>query len=138
MLKKSYIVMISMFLIMLGALSKAFILNEGVQIFLLIFFIVGCGLGLLRLFVNNSIKKLKGKSWTKKILFFVVLLGVGLPFQTWFRTKVLFSLNSEYLPGCIFMLITGLIFMTTFSGFIKDIKAKSQIDESKLEVDILL
>ena len=137
-MKKSYILMVSMFLIMLGALSKAFILNEGVKVFLLIFFIVGCGLGLLRLFVNNSIKKLKGKSWKIKVLFFAVLLGIGLPFQTWFRTKVLFSINSDYLPGCILMLVTGLIFMTTFSGFIKDIRTKSQIDKSKLEVDILL
>lgn len=137
-MKKSYIVMVSMFLIMLGVLTKAFILNEGVRIFLLIFFIVGCGLGLLRLFVNNSIKKLNGKSLKKKVLFFAVLLGVGLPFQTWFRTKVLFSMNSEYLPGCIFMLVTGVIFMTTFFGFIKDMKTKSQVDESKLEVDILL
>lgn len=130
--------MVSMFLIMLGVVSKAFILNEGVKVFLLIFFIVGCGLALLRLFVNNSIKKLKGKGWKRKVLFFAVLLGVGLPFQTWFRTKVLFSMSSEYLPGCIFMLLIGIIFMTTFSSFIKDIKTKSQIDESKLEVDILL
>ena len=137
-MKKSYIVMVSMFLIMLGVVSKAFILNEGVQVFLLIFFIVGCGLGLLRLFVNNSIKKLKGKSLKSKVLFFAILLGVGLPFQTWFRTKVLFSMNSEYLPGCIFMVVTGVIFMTTFSNFIKDIKTRSQIDESKLEEDILL
>lgn len=137
-MKKSYIVMLSMFLIMLGVVFKAFILNEGVQIFLLIFFIVGCGLGLLRLFVNNSIKKLKGKSLKKKVLFFAVLLSVGLPFQTWFRTKVLLSMNSEHLPGCIFMLVTGVIFMTTFSGFIKDMKTNSQTDESNLEVDILL
>jgi len=137
-LKKSYIVMVSMFLIMLGFVSRAFILNESIKVFLLIFFIVGCGLGLLRLFINNSIKKLKGKSWKSKVLLFTILLGVGLPFQTWFRTKVLFSMNSEYLPGCIFMLVTGVIFMTTFSGFIKNMKTKSQIDESKLEADILL
>lgn len=137
-MKKSYIVMVSMFLIMLGFVSRAFILNESIKVFLLIFFIVGCGLGLLRLFINNSIKKLKGKSWKSKVLLFTILLGVGLPFQTWFRTKVLFSMNSEYLPGCIFMLVTGVIFMTTFSGFIKDMKTKSQIDESKLEADILL
>ena len=137
-MKKSYIVMVSMFLIMLGFVSRAFILNESIKVFLLIFFIVGCGLGLLRLFINNSIKKLKGKSWKSKVLLFTILLGVGLPFQTWFRTKVLFSMNSEYLPGCIFMLVTGVIFMTTFSGFIKNMKTKSQIDESKLEADILL
>lgn len=137
-MKKSYIVMVSMFLIMLGFVSRAFILNESIKVFLLIFFIVGCGLGLLRLFINNSIKKLNGKSWKSKVLLFTILLGVGLPFQTWFRTKVLFSMNSEYLPGCIFMLVTGVIFMTTFSGFIKNMKTKSQIDESKLEADILL
>ena len=137
-MKKLYIVMLSMFLIMLGFVSRAFILNESIKVFLLIFFIVGCGLGLLRLFINNSIKKLNGKSWKSKVLLFTILLGVGLPFQTWFRTKVLFSMNSEYLPGCIFMLVTGVIFMTTFSGFIKDMKTKSQIEESKLEADILL
>ncbi|MEG0774223.1 MFS transporter permease [Clostridium sp.] len=126
-MKKSYIVMLSMFLIALGVISKAFILNEGIKLFLLVFFIVGCGLGLLRLFVNNSIKKMKGKNWSIKILFFAVLLGVGLPFQSWFRTKVLFSMNSEYLPRSIFILITGIIFMTTFFVFIKDKMAKSKL-----------
>lgn len=119
--------MLSMFLIALGVISKAFILNEGIKLFLLVFFIVGCGLGLLRLFVNNSIKKMKGKNWSIKILFFAVLLGVGLPFQSWFRTKVLFSMNSEYLPRSIFILITGIIFMTTFFVFIKDKMAKSKL-----------
>lgn len=127
-MRKSYIVMSCMFLIALGVISKAFILNEGIKLFLLVFFIVGCGLGLLRLFVNNSIKKMKGKSWKIKILFFGVLLGVGLPFQTWFRTKVLFSMNSEYLPGSIFIMVTGIIFMTTFLVFIKDTVAKSKLE----------
>jgi len=117
-----------MFLIALGVISKAFILNEEIKLFLLVFFIVGCGLGLLRLFVNNSIKKMKGKNWKIKVLFFGVLLGIGLPFQTWFRTKVLFSMNSEYLPGSIFIMVTGIIFMTTFLVFIKDTMAKSKLE----------
>ena len=120
--------MLCMFLIALVVISKAFILNEGIKLLLLVFFIVGCGLGLLRLFVNNSIKKMKGKSWSIKILFFAVLLGVGLPFQTWFRTKVLFSMNAEYLPRSIFIMVTGLIFMTTFFVFIKDIMTKSKVE----------
>ncbi|AWK52280.1 MFS transporter permease [Clostridium beijerinckii] len=127
-MKKSYIVMSCMFLIALGAISKSFISNESIKLFLLVFFIVGCGLGLLRIFVNNSIKKMKGKGWKSKVLFFAVLLGVGLPFQTWFRTKVLFSMNSEYLPGSIFIMVTGIIFMTTFFGFIKDTMAKSKLE----------
>jgi len=118
-----------MFLIALGAISKSFILNEDIKLFLLVFFIVGSGLGLLRIFVNNSIKKMKGKGWKSKVLFFTILLGVGLPFQTWFRTKVLFSMNSEYLPGSIFIMVTGIIFMTTFFSFIKD-----SMDKSKLEI----
>ncbi|MBE6068382.1 MAG: MFS transporter permease [Clostridium lundense] len=127
-MRKSYIVMSCMFLIALGVISKAFILNEEIKLFLLVFFIVGCGLGLLRLFVNNSIKKMKGKNWKIKVLFFGVLLGIGLPFQTWFRTKVLFSMNSEYLPGSIFIMVTGIIFMTTFLVFIKDTMAKSKLE----------
>lgn len=53
-------------------------------------------------------------------------------------SMLVLSIYLEYLPGCIFMLVTGIIFMTTFSGFIKDIKTNSQIDESKLEADIVL
>ena len=49
------------FLIAVGMIAKAFILNEDVKGFLLIFFAVGMGLGLLRLFVNSFIKKMRGK-----------------------------------------------------------------------------
>ena len=53
-MKKSYIAMICTFLIALGLISKAFILNESIKSYLVIFFFVGCGLGLLRIFVNNQ------------------------------------------------------------------------------------
>ena len=71
-------IMVVTFLIAVGMIAKAFILNEDVKVFLLIFFAVGAGLGLLRLFVNSSIKKMKGKGWKSKVLFFGVLLGLGL------------------------------------------------------------
>lgn len=127
-MKKSYIVMAFTFLIALGLISKSFIFDESIKIFLLAFSLVGCGLGLLRIFVNNSIKRMKGKGWKSKVLFFAVLLGIGLPFQSWFRTKVLFSMSSEFLPGSIFMLVISVIFITTFFGYMKDINSKNKVE----------
>lgn len=100
-------------------LAKAFILNEEAKVFLLIFFAVGMGLGLLRLFVNSSIKKMKGKGWKRKVLFFSILLGLGLPFQSWFRNYVLLSLDSAYLISSITIMIVGILFMTTFFNYIR-------------------
>ena len=81
-MKKSYIAMLCTFLIAIGLISKSFILNESIKSYLVIFFFVGCGLGLLRIFVNNQIKKMKEKKLSRKILFFAILLGIGLPFQS--------------------------------------------------------
>ena len=110
--------MIVTFLIAVGMIAKAFILNEDVKVFLLIFFAVGTGLGLLRLFVNSSIKKMKGKGWKSKVLFFGVLLGLGLPFQSWFRNNVLLSIDSAYLMSSIIIMVVGVLFMTTCFGYI--------------------
>ena len=131
-MKKSYIVMICTFLIALVLISKAFLLNEGIKFFLLIFFFVGCGLGLLRLFVNSQIKKMKGKSLGRKILFFAVLLGIGLPFQNWFRVNVLFSMEKSFLPWTISMMVCGAVFITIFFGLVKDKLGKKS--ESKDEL----
>lgn len=117
-MKRSNVIMIVTILIALGIISKAFILNEDIKMFLVIFFAIGIGLGLLRLFVNSSVKKMKGKDWKIKVLFFGVLLGFGLPFQAWFRKEVLFSMDSAYLMGSITILVLGIIFMSTFFGFI--------------------
>ena len=117
-MKKSTILMIVSLLIAVGMIAKAFILNEDVKVFLLIFFAVGTGLGLLRLFVNSSIKKMKGKGWKSKVLFFGVLLGLGLPFQSWFRNNVLLSIDSAYLMSSIMIMIVGVLFMTTCFGYI--------------------
>lgn len=123
-MKKSYVLMVSAFLIALGIIGKAVILNEDIKLVLLIFFIVGFGLALLRLFVNNSIKKMKGKGWKVKVLFFGVLLGVGLPFQSWFRNEVLLSMNPDYLPRSIIILVSGVISMTILFSLIKDKMSK--------------
>ena len=119
-MKKSYIVMICALLYDIGLISKAFILNESIKTFLVIFFFVGCGVGLLRLFVNSQIKKMKGKSLGRKILFFAILLGIGLPFQNWFRVNVLLAMDKSFLPWTISMIVAGAVFITIFFGFVKD------------------
>lgn len=131
-MKKSYIVMIFTFLIALILISKSLLLNESIKSFLVIFFFVGCGLGLLRMFVNNQIKKMKGKKLIRKILFFAVLLGIGLPFQTWFRINIIMTMNKSFMPWTIFMMVIGAIFITTFFGFIKDKLIKETETEDQL------
>ena len=131
-MKKSNVIMISTFLIALGLISKAFILNEGMKVFLIIFFCVGCCVGLLRLFVNSQIKKMKGKSLGRKVLFFAILLGIGLPFQNWFRVNVLFSMDKSYLPWTITMMVLGAVFITFFFGFIKAKLSKKEESDEKI------
>ena len=125
-MKKTTIIMSISLLVAVGIIGKAFILNEDAKLLLLTFFAVGTGLGLLRLFVNRSIKKMKGKGWPSKVLFFGVLLGLGLPFQSWFRNNVLLSIDPSYLMSSIIIMIVGLIFMTTCSSYITNkVKANS-------------
>lgn len=115
------------FLIALSLISKAFLLNESIKSFLVIFFFVGCGVGSLRLFVNSQIKKMKGKKLIRKILFFAVLLGIGIPFQNWFRVNVIMTMNKSFMPWNISIMVTGAIFITTFFGFMKDKLTKKRI-----------
>lgn len=119
-MKKKTAVMVAALVVALGLLAKAFILNEEIKTFMLIFFGIGLALALLRLFVNSSIKKMKGKNWKLKVVFFAVLLGFGLPFQSWFRNEVLFEMDSAYLPGSITMLVLGMVFMTFFFGYARE------------------
>ena len=131
-MKKSYIVMICAFLYAIGLISKAFILNESIKTFLVIFFFVGCGVGLLRLFVNSQIKKMKGKSLGRKILFFAILLGIGLPFQTWFRVNIIMTMNKSFIPWTITMMVLGAVFITFFFGFIKTKLSKKEESNEKI------
>lgn len=120
------------FLIALSLISKAFLLNESIKSFLVIFFFVGCGVGSLRLFVNSQIKKMKGKKLIRKILFFAVLLGIGIPFQNWFRVNVIMTMNKSFMPWNISIMVTGAIFITTFFGFMKDKLTKKRITKDIL------
>ena len=128
-MNKTNMIMGGTLLIAVGMIAKAFILNEDAKVFLLIFFAVGAGLALLRLFVNGSIKKMKGKGWKSKVLFFSVLLGLGLPFQSWFRTNVLLSIDSTYLMSSTIIMVVGILFMTTYFRYVMNkINAKSVTD----------
>lgn len=128
-MKKSYILMIITFIIAIGMIVQAFMLNKDVKIYLVIFFMIGTGLGLLRLFINNSIKKMKGKNWKVKGLFFAVLLSLGLPFQSWFRNEVLLSMDSAYLMSSIIIMVLGVLFISTFFSYVKNKYAKNTIKE---------
>ena len=132
-MKKSYMVMGATFLAALTLIGKAFILNEAIKVFLVIFFGVGCGLGLLRLFVNSQIKKMKGKSLGRKIAFFAILLGIGLPFQNWFRVNVIFSMDKSFLPLTITMMVLGAVFMTIFFGFVRDVLIKKETTKEEIQ-----
>ncbi|MEK3796772.1 MFS transporter permease [Peribacillus sp. FSL H8-0477] len=130
-MKKSYIVMLVSLLMAVGMMAWAFVVNDDVKVYLPIFFAVGLGLALLRVFVNSSIKKMKGKSWLIKIVFFAVLLGFGLPFQSWFRNKVLFSMDTEYIIPSIIIMVLGVLFMTPFFSYLMNrLKKKSAVSSS--------
>ena len=126
--KKSQMMLYVTLVIALFMIGRAYIMNQDIKIFLLLFFTVGLGLALLRLFVNSSIRKMKGKSILTKILFFAVLLGFGLPFQAWFRKEVLFSMDSAYVASCITIMVVGVIFMTCVYNlfFSRNAKQKKQ------------
>ena len=123
-------VMLAIVVFMIG---KAFVLDEGVKAFLIIFFFVGLGLAMLRLFVNGMIKKMKGKHIGVKVLFFAVLLGFGIPFQNWFRKDVLLAMSRDYLIPCIIVTVASMIFMTVLYGVIYQRKRVPYLEETHVE-----
>lgn len=126
---KAKILLAISFAITVFMIGKAFILNEPVKFYLLIFFCVGLGLAMLRLFVNGMIKKMKGKHIGVKVLFFAVLLGLGIPFQNWFRTDVLLAMSRDYLLPCIIVTIASMVFMTVLYGVIYERKRVPYLKE---------
>lgn len=118
-IKKEIILLAFSFLLSLTLVIQALAAGSEARIFLPVFFVVGTGLGLLRIVVNNSIKKMKGKSFIVKFAFFAVLLGIGIPFQSWFRVNVLFAMDSAILPRSIGILVLGVLFLTFLFSFLK-------------------
>lgn len=124
MSKLSKLLMAIASMILIGFVGKAFILDEAVKGYLVTFFFVGSGLALLRLFINAMIGKMKGKHIVLNIGFFAVLLGLGIPFQSWFRTEVIFSMSKAFIVPSISVMVASVVLMTIVYGIIgKHIRA---------------
>ena len=104
--------------LIIGLIGKAIILDEAVTSYLFTFFFVGAGLAGLRLFINAMIGKMKGKNIFVKIGFFAALLGVGIPFQSWFRTEVIFSMSKAFIVPSITVLVASVVLMTIVYGIV--------------------
>ncbi|MER2113709.1 MAG: MFS transporter permease [Solibacillus isronensis] len=132
--KKSKILLAASLAIIAFMIGKAFILDESSKMYLVIFSIVGLGLAMLRLFINGMIKKMKGKPVGVKVLFITVLLGCGIPFQNWFRTDILLSMNREYLVPCLIVTVASIFFMTVLSGLISQRKRAPKLDVEEMAI----
>lgn len=115
-MKKSTIFLTIAAAILVVLIGKALIFNDAVKFYLLIFVAVGLGLALLRLGVNSAIKRMRGKHIGFKILFFIILLGFGLPFQNWFRKDVIFAMDSSFIVPCMITTVVSVIFFTIIYG----------------------
>ena len=118
--------------IIIGLVGKAFVLDEEVKGYLVTFFFVGSGLALLRLFINAMIGKMKGKHIVVKIGFFAALLGVGIPFQSWFRTEVIFSMSKTFIVPSVSVMVASVVFMTIIYGLIGKRVQAARADELQL------
>lgn len=118
MSKKAKVMMSIAGAIIIAMISKAFLLDEAVKGYLVTFFFVGAGLAMLRLFINGMIGKMKGKHIGVKIGFFAALLGVGVPFQSWFRTDVLFAMSKTFIVPSVIVMVSSVVLMTVVYGVV--------------------
>lgn len=118
MSKKAKVMMSIAGAIIIAMISKAFLLDEAVKGYLVTFFFVGAGLAMLRLFINGMIGKMKGKHIGVKIGFFAALLGVGVPFQSWFRTDMLFAMSKTFIVPSVIVMVSSVVLMTVVYGVV--------------------
>ena len=132
MSKLSKMLMAIASVIIVGLVGKAFILDESVKSYLVTFFFVGAGLALLRLFINTMIRKMKGKPIVVKVGFFAALLGLGVPFQSWFRTEVIFSMSKAFIVPSLSVMVTSVVLMTIVYGIIGKRIEEARVEEPQL------
>ena len=132
MSKLSKLLMAIASIILIGFLGKALILDEAVKGYLVTFFFVGSGLALLRLMINTMIGKMKGKHILVKIGFFAVLLGLGIPFQSWFRTEVIFSMSKAFIVPSISVMVASVVLMTIVYSIIGKRIQAARIEKMQL------
>lgn len=115
--KLSKVLMTIAIAVIVGVIGKAVVLDEAVKGDVLMFFAVGSGLALVRIAINQVIAKMKGQHLIVKIGFFATLLSVGIPFQNWFRTDVLFAINPSFIVPSITVMVASLVFMTVLASW---------------------
>ena len=118
MSKKAKVMMAIAGAIIIAMISKAFMFDEAVKGYLVTFFFVGAGLAMLRLFINGMISKMKGKHIGVKIGFFAALLSIGVPFQSWFRTDVLFAMSKTFIVPSVIVMVSSVVLMTVVYGVV--------------------
>lgn len=118
MQKKAKVMMSISLAVIVAMIGKAFVLEEAVRGYLIVFFFVGAGLAALRLFINGMIRKMKGKHIGVKIGFFAALLSVGLPFQNWFRTDVILAMSKTYIVPSVVVMVASVVLMTVVYGVV--------------------
>lgn len=118
MQKKAKVMMSISLAVIVAMIGKAFVLEEAVRGYLIVFFFVGAGLAALRLFINGMIRKMKGKHIGLKIGFFAALLSVGLPFQNWFRTDVILAMSKTYIVPSVVVMVASVVLMTVVYGVV--------------------
>ena len=135
MSKTKKLVMLIASALMIGVIGKAIILDEAVMSYLFTFLFVGAGLALLRLFINAMIGKMKGKNIFVKIGFFAALLSVGIPFQSWFRTEVIFSMNKAFMVPSITVMVASVVFMTIVYEIVGKRIQAARIQDQELQLN---
>ena len=112
-------------LIMILILAESFIFNENYKFKILTFIIMGFSLPIICLFIENMIKKMKGKTIYVKISFLVFFLGVVFLIQKLFRSSTVI-LTNESLPPCVLVLILSMLFMTVITINLSELKKKEK------------
>lgn len=115
---KAKVMMFTSLAVIVAMIGKAFVLEEAVRGYLIVFFFVGAGLAALRLFINGMIRKMKGKHIGLKIGFFAALLSVGLPFQNWFRTDVILAMSKTFIVPSVVVMVASVVLMTVVYGVV--------------------
>ena len=61
-----------------------------------------------------------------------MLLGLGIPFQSWFRTEVIFSMNKAFMIPSITVMVASVVLMTMVYGIVGKRIQAARVQEIQL------
>ena len=67
-----------------------------------------------------------------KIGFFAALLGVGIPFQSWFRTEVIFAMSKTFIIPSVTVMVASVVLMTIVYGVIYQRMNMPKLEETQV------